>query len=373
MQKNLVLQRKIEDQIRVALTKQGIVMLLGPRQSGKTTLSKKLLRDSNDTAGYYNCELFEVRKAFQLGAPDLIKELIGGRTLVVFDEAQTIENIGKILKVFHDTYPDIHVIATGSSSFDLANKIKEPLTGRAYEFILPPLSLPELKSAHPITEEVFEHMLLYGLYPAVALAHTPKEKIEELKKIATNYLYKDVFTFESLRNPKVFEDLLIHLAQSVGSTVSSNALARELGVSQVTIEKYIRLLEQSFVIKRIYSYATNYANELKKSYKIYFYDTGVINVLLNRFDLSYNKGALFENFFFTEKLKEGLLAPLPPRIHFWRTKAGNEVDFVITGNNVAEAYECKYADTTVSFETFRKRYPHITCDVVNAKNFIDLK
>ena len=372
MQNNLVLERTIEDRIRDTLKKQGVVMLLGPRQSGKTTLSKKLLRDLKSHSGYYNCELFEVRQAFQLGTPRLIKELIGDQTLVVFDEAQTIENIGKVLKVFHDTYPDIRVIATGSSSFDLANKIKEPLTGRAYEFVLPPLSLPELKRAYPITKDVFEHLLLYGLYPAVALARSPKEKIEELKKIATNYLYKDVFTFESLRNPKVFEDLLIHLAQSVGSTVSSNALARELGVSQVTVEKYIRLLEQSFVINRIYSYTTNYANELKKSYKIYFYDNGVINVLLNRFDLDFNRGALFENFFFTERLKEGLLATLPPRIHFWRTKAGNEVDFVVMGDGIARAYECKYNGGSVSFETFHKRYPHITCDVVRARDFIDI-
>src|SRR3989344_2549807 len=188
----IIFQREIEARIRSLLFKKGMVIILGPRQSGKTTLSKKIIESFGNEGQYFNCEFDEVRRHFVLGEPDRLLELVKDKKIVVFDEAQTILNIGKILKVFFDTYPHIQIIATGSSSFDLANKIKEPMTGRAFEFILPPLTLSEIKSAMSVSREKLNEIMLYGSYPAVVGANNTEAKKLELKKVATNYLYKDI-------------------------------------------------------------------------------------------------------------------------------------------------------------------------------------
>src|SRR3989344_9249650 len=263
-QNMLIFKRDIESRIHPHLTGKGIVVILGPRQSGKTTLARRLLEPFGARGAYFNCEHADVRSHFVIGEPDMLLSLVGDKKVIVFDEAQTIENIGKILKVFYDAHPHVKVIATGSSAFDLANKIREPLTGRAFEYMLYPLSLNEVRAAIEITPKLLDEIMIFGSYPAVVAASTPERKREEIKNIATNYLYKDVFTFEAIRNPKAFEDLLTHLAYRIGNTISTNDLSKELGITQGTVEKYIRLLEQSFVIKRVYSFARNYANELKK-------------------------------------------------------------------------------------------------------------
>lgn len=363
----LIFKREIETKIKESLFKGSMVIILGPRQSGKTTLSKRIVGSFGDDGSYFNCEFIEVRAAFKLGEPKTLKSIIGGKKIVVFDEAQTIENIGKVLKVFHDTYPEVQIIATGSSSFDLSNKIKEPLTGRAIEFTLPPLSLAEIKKVIPITIEKLDEIIRYGSYPAIVGAATTKEKELELKKIATNYLYKDIFIFESIRNPKMFEDLLKILATSIGSTVSAHKLSIELGTTSPTVERYIRLLEQSFVIKRIYSYSKHFANELKKSYKIYFLDTGIRNALTQNFtsvlDRS-DKGALFENYFIIEKYKTGSLETFPPYMYFWRTKQGLEIDLITEKDNKLKAFECKFSHQPVSFSVFLKHYPGSETELV---------
>lgn len=351
-------KRKIKAQILETLKKRGIVLILGPRQSGKTTLAKELVDELG--GAYFNCEIAEIRKHFILGKPEALFELVKNEKMAVFDEAQTIENIGKILKVFYDTYPEKKIIATGSSAFDLANKIKEPLTGRAHEYTLFPLSLAEIRTAKKITRELLNELMIYGCYPAVVKALTKKDKETEIRKIATNYLYKDVFTFESIRSPKVFEDLLTHLAFRIGSTVSTHDLANELGVATATVERYIRLLEQAFVIKRIYSFARNYANELKKSYKIYFYDIGVRNALVSmNSDIKErgDKGQLFESLYFSELVKMGALETFPPKLHFWRTRSKLEVDFIEEDGTEIRAHECKWQKSDVSFKIFKKYYP----------------
>lgn len=368
----IIFKREIENQIRNALFTKSMVVILGPRQSGKTTLSKKIIESFGEEGEYFNCEFADVRKHFVLGKPDKLLELIKDKKIVVFDEAQTIQNIGKILKIFYDTYPKIQIIATGSSSFDLANKIKEPMTGRAFEFILPPLLLSEIKSAINVSREKLNEIMLYGSYPAVVGANTIEEKKLELKKIATNYLYKDIYTFEMIHNPKVLEDLLINLAYATGGTVSAYKLGKDLGVAPSTIERYIRLLEQSFVIKRIYSYSKNFANELKKSYKIYFLDTGVRNALIEPVDINDNntKGALFENFFIMEKMKQGLLQTFSPRLAFWRTKQGLEIDLIEVENQKLTAYECKWGKEDIKFTKFLKYYPNATAQVITPDDLI---
>ncbi len=366
----LIFKRRIAEQILKRINHQGLIVILGPRQAGKTTLVKTLLKDLGHTDAYFNCEQNDVRRAFKLGDTKPLKNLIGERTLVAFDEAQTISNIGKILKLFHDTYPEIKIIATGSSSFDLANEIREPLTGRADEFMLYPLSLAEISDTLTLTPELFTNLLRFGTYPAVVAVSTPEEKEAEIKRIATNYLYKDVFTFEALRNPKNFEDLVTHLATRVGSTVNTSSLAKAIGVSPATVENYIRLLEQAFVIKRVYSFARNYTKELKKAYKIYFLDNGVMNAL-TAIPESNNHSALgknFESLIYTEFLKIDTLESLPPRTYFWRTSTKLEIDFVRTHGHIIDAYEVKYGKPDATFTTFRKLYPEATTHTITPNN-----
>lgn len=368
-----IFQREIEDKILKSMNKKGLLVILGPRQSGKTTLAKHILTHFNVKDNYFNCELATVRRHFVLGDPEPLRELIGERKIVVFDEAQTIENIGKILKIFHDTYPDIKIIATGSSAFELANKIREPLTGRADEFMLYPLSLNEVRSVFPITRNRLDDLMRYGSYPAVVAAETKEEKEAEVKRIATNYLYKDVFTFEAIRNPKAFEDLVVHLASRVGGLVATNDLARESGIAPRTVESYLRLLEQAFVIKRVYSFSRNHANELKKAYKVYFIDVGVRNAFsaegLHTTE-STASGVRFESFVFSEFLKKDTLVPFPPRMYFWRTRDKKEIDFVRVENDRIDAYEAKLSETRTSFKIFLKYYKNATTRVITPEYFL---
>ena len=237
----IIFERIIENRIRDSLFKGRMISILGPRQSGKTTLAKKILQEHKEPDAYYDCQLAEVRKHFVVGEPDKLLPLTKGKKLVVFDEAQTIQDIGTILKVFYDTYPGVQIIATGSSSFDLSNKINEPMTGRVFEFILLPLSFPEIKKSKNVTLEDLYQLMLYGSYPAIVAADSVDIKKTLLKNIATQYLYKDVFIFEAIRNPRIFESLLKLLALQVGSLVSLNELGINLGVSRSVIQRYLRL------------------------------------------------------------------------------------------------------------------------------------
>lgn len=339
------------------------VLIFGPRQSGKTTLSKKLIEPWGNDGVYLNCELAAVRDKFVPGKPENIKGLIGDKKIVVFDEAQTIQDIGVILKTFLDTYNDVQIIATGSSSFDLANKINEPLTGRAFEFTLYPLSLLEIKQAFPNLSrgDLNEYMRL-GTYPAVVAENKTNIKEDILKNLATNYLYKDVYTFESIRNPRIFESLVKLLALQVGSLVSTNELSQTLGASRATVDKYMKLLEQSYVIKIVRSFSRNPRTEIKKAFKVYFLDTGIRNAIVDNIsplETRDDRGAVFENFFIAERLKDGSTKTFPPRIMFWRNRQGEEIDCVEESEGALRAYECKWnPGKHASFSAFLKLYPN---------------
>ncbi|MEK7644209.1 MAG: ATP-binding protein [Patescibacteria group bacterium] len=367
-----IFNRDIEPYIKKVLFKDKMVVILGPRQSGKTTLAKKIITAYGEQGAYYDCQLADIRAHFALGKPDDLIPLTDNKKIVVFDEAQTIQNIGSILKVFHDTYPGVQIIATGSSSFDLANKIKEPMTGRAFEFLLLPLSLSEVVLAYPdMNEPDLFSLMQFGSYPAVVAAGTLDEKLFAIKNIATNYLYKDVFVFEAIRNPKVFEDLLKMLALQVGSMVSVNELSQGLGVTRTTVNRYLRLLEQSFIIKRIYSFSNNPRKELKKAFKVFFLDIGVRNALVDiasPMATRADRGAIFENFFATELMKKGALSIFPPEIMFWRTRSGVEIDIIEKNGIEISAYECKWKETAVAPTTFTAAYPKARFKCVTTGN-----
>lgn len=366
--------RDIEPHIQSVLFKNKMVVILGPRQSGKTTLAKKIIDVYGGQGAYYDCQLAEIRQHFVVGRPEMLLSLTQNKKIVVFDEAQTIQDIGTVLKVFHDTYPGAQIIATGSSSFDLANKIKEPMTGRAFEFLLLPLSLPEVRAAYPGMNEVdLFSIMQFGSYPEVVAAETVNKKLFAIKNIATNYLYKDVFVFEDIRNPKVFEDLLKMLALQVGSTVSVNELAQGLGVTRTTVNRYLRLLEQAFIIKRIFSFSNNPRNEIKKAFKVYFLDVGVRNALVDiasPMETRADRGAIFENFFVAESMKKGSLEIFPPEIMFWRTRAGQEIDVIEKSGVKIFAYECKWQEQVTVPHAFKIAYPQASFACITTKNII---
>lgn len=368
----MLFKRALEERIRSHLFGKDIIVIFGPRQAGKTTLAKKIIGEDDGNA-YYDCELAWVREHFQVGKPDALLPLTEGKKIVVFDEAQTIQNIGSILKVFHDTHPGVQIIATGSSSFDLANKIVEPMTGRAIEFTLLPLSLDEIRTAKDITRADLNTLFLYGSYPRVVAEDDMQKKEEAIKAIATNYLYKDIFMFEAIRNPKVFEDLVKALALQIGSMVSLNELAQTVGATRATVSRYLRLLEQAYIIRRVHSFSTNPRNELKKAFKVFFLDVGVRNALvdiISRLPERADRGEIFENFFVAERMKAGTRETFPPDILFWRTRDGMEIDIVEKYGAEIRAYECKWQTQDVSFKRFLSRCPSAQTAIITPENLL---
>jgi predicted AAA+ superfamily ATPase len=371
-----IFKRDIEDKISRLLFQGRAVLIFGPRQAGKTTLSKRILENHKKDGAYFNCEEISIRDYFKVGSPDLLKQLVEDKKIVVFDEAQTIENIGTILKVFIDKYKDVQIIATGSSSFDLANKINEPLTGRSFEFVLYPLSINEIKknNSNKITRKNLNEYMRLGMYPAIVDEKNQEVQESVLKNITTNYLYKDIFIFEAIKNPTVFEDLLKLLAYQIGQLVSIYELSKSLGVSREIVEKYIRLLEQAYIIKKVRSFSRNGRNELKKSYKIYFIDIGIRNAVINAFatDMEHrdDKGLLFENLCVMEEVKKGTLETFPAEIFFWRTREKLEIDIITVKDVDINAYECKWSDQKVIFTKFNKLYPDATIKVITPDSLI---
>lgn len=365
--------RSVQQKIEKLLFKGKAILLFGPRQAGKTTLAKMIIKKHGDSGKYFNCDLASVRNAFVLGEPQKLLELVGDKTIIVFDEAQTIMNIGSILKSFIDTYPHIQIIATGSSSFDLSNKINEPLTGRAFEFTLYPLSIAEINKGKKLPRKEILELLRTGMYPEVA-----REKDDDVRKtilanITTNYLYKDIFIFESIKNPLVFENLIKLLAFQIGQLVSVNELSLSLGVSRITVEKYLRLLEQSYIIKRVNAFSRNGSNEIKKAFKIYFIDIGIRNAVIDSFadvELREDKGHLFENFVYLEFLKTYANDAFPPQIYFWRTEQKMEVDFVLYKDEKVSAFEVKWSPEAVVFKKFLKNYPMADTSVLSLHDYI---
>jgi uncharacterized protein len=362
-------QRKIQQRIEEKLFQRKILIILGPRQSGKTTLSKTILEKFKNNSKYFNCELLEIRNHLIPRRPEVLYEKIKEYKIVVLDEAQTVENIGLILKNFIDTYPEIQIIATGSSSFDLANKINEPLTGRTYEFMLYPLSYKELPKPN------LNEILTFGLYPGIISANK-KDKLDLLQNITTNYLYKDIFNFEQIKKPIVFEKLVITLAREIGTQISTERLAKILDTNKATIERYISLLEQAFIIKRIYAFSRNLSSEIKKSYKVYFLDIGLRNILAQdlvapnlRDKESYGK--IFENFFIIERIKSTQNQGMYPYHYFWRTYDKKEIDLIEVNEGKIIAFECKLTkgQETSSLHKFKKAYQESEAHIVNRENF----
>ena len=374
-------QRFIQKDIEKWLFKGKIVILYGPRQSGKTTLARTILSSFGNDGVYFNCEVESVKRELSPAEPTKLKSFFGNKKVVVLDEAQSIENIGTILKAFIDEYPNQQIIATGSSSFDLANKVNEPLTGRSIEFLLLPFSIGEIvaNDSLPSFKSNEEFVFRYGSYPDI-YNHKDSQDIarRELENIQTRYLYKDILMLGDIRKPKLIEDLLRLLAFQIGNEVSLNELSKKLATSIPTVERYLELFEKTFIIKRVYALSRNLRNEIRRGFKVYFMDIGIRNSLiqnLNSITMRDDIGGIFENLFVIERIKKALYAGEFKNYYFWRTYDQKEIDFIEESDGAISAFECKYGNgkiTSPTKKTFLSSYPNSSIELVTKDNYLDL-
>ncbi|GBR74260.1 ATPase [Candidatus Termititenax aidoneus] len=347
-------RRAIENIIKSSLFEKGMLTIIyGPRQVGKTTLAKRILKEYKSEKGYFNCELQSVADIFAAGNPESMRDEFGGHKVIVFDEAQTIPDIGRKLKLFIDTYPKTAIIATGSSSFELANKINEPLTGRHYEYFLSPLSTEEMLNEQTkiAVKDDLNTRLIYGNYPAVYNAKNNSVARQKLELLATSYLYRDVLRFGAVLKSEVLMNILKALAHQAGGEVSYNEIAGLVGIDRKTVLNYIGLLEQAFIIFRLTPYTNRKRDEIKKLRKVYFYDNGILNALTNNFTSvgsGRDLGGLWENYMVSERVKFQKNHLLYRQNYYWRKRSGAEVDFIEEYDGKLVPFEFKYNKSGVS-------------------------
>lgn len=353
------------------------IILLGARQVGKTTLLKKIIQEQQVDALYLNCDEPQTVAALTKCNLKELQMVIGANKFVVIDEAQKVDNIGLTLKLIVDNMPDVQVVATGSSAFELRNCLNEPLTGRKFEYQMFPISSNEIyqSSGYIDLKGALETRLIYGSYPDI-LNHASDAR-ELLRMLTDSYLYKDILATDNLRKPDVLDKLLRALAFQVGCEVSYNELAQIVGTDSKTVERYIELLEKCYIIFRLHGLSRNLRNELKKAKKIYFYDNGVRNAVIQQFaplELRNDAGALWENFFISERIKRNHYQQNYCNIYFWRTKSQLEIDYIEEQNGQMTAFEMKWnpkkANASIP-ESFLNSYDVKETVVITPDNYLD--
>ena len=367
--------RAIEESIHKAIRSgKKAVILLGARQVGKTTLLHSLLEHRDDVL-WLNADAANTRMLLTAQSVEQLRTIVGKHRIIAVDEAQRVPDIGIVLKLIIDSIPQVKVVATGSSSLDLANKTSEPLTGRKRQFKLFPLSFSEMAQHHGLLAEsnLLTHRLIYGYYPDVV--NSPGEERLLLQELADSYLYKDILALDKIKKSEQLERLLRALAFQIGSQVSYTELGRLCGLDNKTVERYISVLEQTFVIFRLGSYSRNLRNELKASRKIYFADNGIRNALIADFrpmDLRDDVGKLWENFLVSERLKRNEYAESYANPWFWRTQAQQEIDYIEEQDGHLSAYEFKWnpAAKTKQPNAFHTAYPNSSFAVIHRDNFV---
>jgi predicted AAA+ superfamily ATPase len=368
-----MITRAIEKKILSRLYKGKAIILLGARQTGKTTLLHKITQQQKKSV-WLNADDPEVQAIFESPTAARLNSIFKNKNLVIIDEAQQINNIGQKLKLITDTNKNIQIIATGSSAFELANKINEPLTGRKWEFSLFPFSFKEMVDEHGLLEErkMLYHRLVFGYYPEVV--NNAGNEIEILKSLTDSYLYKDILMHQNIQKPDKLIKLLQALSFQIGNQVSYSELGKLVGMNNETVEKYIQLLEQTFIIYRLGSFSRNLRNELKGSRKIYFYDNGMRNALIANFnpvELRQDIGALWENFMITERMKTLRYENTFANSYFWRTREQQEIDYIEEKGGTLTATEFKWnAARKINIsKTFTRNYPNSTTQVIHPGNF----
>ncbi len=372
-----MINRLITNNVLKVLSDKKAIILLGPRQVGKSTLLNQQLNNKfKKPVLWLNGDETDVREQFEKTTSSKLKKMIGKSKTLIIDEAQRIPNIGIAIKLIIDNIPDVKVIATGSSSFELSNNINEPLTGRKWEYNMFPLSFEEMSLHHGLLEEkrLLEHRLVYGYYPDVVNAKGNEAQL--VKQLADSYLYKDILTWERLKKPEKLEKLTQALALQVGNEVSYHELGQITGLDNETVEKYIQLLEKAFIVFRLISFSRNIRNELKKSRKIYFYDNGLRNAVINQFNainLRNDKGALWENFIISERRKFLAYSLKNANTFFWRTHTQQEIDYIEEYGGKINAYEIKW-NKNAKFKmpkSFAENYDLGEQGIITPDNFED--
>lgn len=371
-----MIKRILDDIIKDKLFKGKAIVIMGPRQVGKTTLLKQLFKDNDEMVLWLNGDEQDVRNLFETISSSRMRLIIGNKKVVVIDEAQRISDIGLKMKLITDEIPEVQLISTGSSSFELANLVNEPLTGRKWEYKMLPLSFEEMVGQHGLLEEkrLVPHRMVYGYYPDVVV--NPGSEEELLAQLADSYLYRDILTLDKIKKSEKIVKLLQAIALQIGSEVSYNELGQLCGLDSKTVERYVILLEQSYIIFRLGSFSRNLRNEHKFSRKIYFYDNGIRNAVISNFAQIENRtdaGALFENFVISERMKRINYHTPTAQPWFWRTTTKQEIDYVEQRNGILSAYEFKWnpkrkASVPLSF---RRAYPDVDFSVISRDNIED--
>ncbi len=357
--------------------KKKVLVVIGARQVGKTTVVKKVVDGYGVNSKYINGDEADIYPIFRNPTSTQLKALIGNNKIVVIDEAHQIPNIGCALKLIIDTYPDIQVIATGSSSFDIGNRVNEPLTGRKFEYMMHPLWVGELVEHYGLLEEtrLLHHRMVFGSYPDVVV--NQGDEVAILKNLVSSYLYRDVLQLDGIKKPSLLTKILIALAYQLGSEVSINEVAQLVGSNSHTVERYIDLLEKSFVIFRLRAFSRNMRNELKKSQKIYFYDNGVRNAVIGNYSALINRtdvGALWENYLMSERIKKLELEGFYGYRYFWRTTQQQEIDLLEEIDGQIYAFEFKWNAKSKKDKiprSFTNHYPDAKTMVVTPENYLD--
>ncbi|MEI8054568.1 MAG: ATP-binding protein [bacterium] len=354
-----------------------VLVIFGPRQAGKTTLLKKFLENCGLKYKLDSGDNIKTQNLLSSQDFDLLKEYVAGYDLLAIDEAQKIPNIGVNLKILVDQVPNIKIIATGSSSFELAGQIGEPLTGRKTTLTLYPiaqLELLKLYNDYELKDKVSE-WLIFGGYPEVVVAADKNKKINLLEEITYSYLLKDILELDSFKGSKKLLDLLRLLAFQIGNEVSLSELGRQLGLDYKTVERYLDMLEKAFVVYNLRGFSRNLRNEVTKKSKYYFYDNGIRNTLISNFnsiEIRNDIGMLWENFIFIERCKKRAYSEIRANSYFWRTWEQQEIDLIEEREGKLFAYEFKWNESKVAPpRKWIETYKDSVFSVVNRKNYLE--
>lgn len=368
-----MIERQLSEIISQKLFTGKAIILMGPRQVGKTTILRELFSNRQD-AIWLNGDESDIQKLFGDISSSRLTALFADKKIVVIDEAQRIENIGLKLKLITDQLQQIQLVATGSSAFDLANSINEPLTGRKWEYKMLPISFSEMVKHHGLIEEkrMLPYRLVYGYYPEIVVNQGQEKEL--LKQLTDSYLYKDILMLEGVKKPDRLLKLLQALSFQIGSQVSDNELGQLCGLDNKTVNKYLELLEKTYVIFHLGSFSRNLRNELKFSKKYYFYDNGIRNALIANFnqpELRQDIGVLWENFMIAERQKYLIYNNKWANCWFWRTKEQKEIDYIEEEDGLISAFEFKWnPDQKIKQPiSFKTAYPESIFSVIHRDNY----
>jgi uncharacterized protein len=374
---HIMIKRLLQPLIEKRLFKEKAILLFGARQTGKSTLVDNLISDRKKETLILNGDDADVRELLINTTATKLKAFIGNKKIVLIDEAQRVENVGLALKIITDQIKDVQVIATGSSSFELSSQVNEPLTGRKYEFMLYPLSFEEMVNHHGLLEEkrLIEHRMIFGYYPEI-VTHAGEEQ-ERIKLLASSYLYKDLLMLEQIKKPLMLEKLLTSLALQIGNEVNYAELGQNIGSDPKTVEKYIDLLEKAFVVFQLHAFSRNVRNEIKKGKKVYFWDCGMRNAIINNFNPIAKRtdvGPLWENFIIVERMKHLRYHQRDAKHYFWRTTQQQEIDLIEEVDNKLTAFEFKWNKNAKAkiTPTFTENYKGAQTRIVSPEGMEDI-